>query len=75
LKKDVSYALNYALNKGFQIHPNALKILEDIDAKELKRIIKEIVREKTRQKRFLIDQDDLETVLGIKEDQTRVRVK
>jgi len=70
LKKDVSYALNYALNKGFQIHPNALKILEDIDAKELKRIIKEIVREKTRQKRFLIDQDDLETVLGIKEDQS-----
>ena len=70
LKKDVSYALNYALNKGFQIHPNALKILEDIDAKELKRIIKEIVREKTRQKRFLIDQDDLEIVLGIKEDQS-----
>ena len=70
LKKDVSYALNYALNKGFQIHPNALKILEDIDAKELKRIIKEIVREKTKQKQFLIDQDDLETVLGIKEDQS-----
>ena len=70
MKKDVSYALNYALNKGFQIHPNALKILEDIDAKELKRIIKEIVREKTRQKRFLIDQDDLEIVLGIKEDQS-----
>ena len=70
MKKDVSYALNYALNKGFQIHPDALDILENIDAKELKRIIKEIVREKTKQKRFLIDQDDLETVLGIKEDQS-----
>ncbi|MFQ5572919.1 MAG: DNA-directed DNA polymerase II small subunit [Nitrosopumilaceae archaeon] len=70
LKKDVSYALDYALNKGFQIHPNALEILENIDVKELKHIIKELVREKTKQKLFLIDQDDLESVLGIKEDQS-----
>ena len=69
LKKDVFLALNYALTKGFQIHPNALEILENIDVKELKRIIKEVVKEKTRQKQFIIDQDDLETVLGIKEDQ------
>ncbi|HET6517095.1 MAG TPA: DNA-directed DNA polymerase II small subunit [Nitrosopumilaceae archaeon] len=69
MKKDVSYALNYALNKGFQIHPNALKILENIDVKELKHIIKEVIKEKTRQHLFLINQDDLETVLGIKEDQ------
>ena len=69
LKKDVSYALDYALNKGFQIHPNALKILESIDVKELKHIIKEVVKEKTRQHLFLINQDDLEIVLGIKEDQ------
>lgn len=69
MKKDVSYALNYALNKGFQIHPNALKILESIDVKELKHVIKEVVKEKTRQRLFLIKQDDLETVLGIKEDQ------
>ncbi|MFB5645583.1 MAG: DNA polymerase II small subunit, partial [Nitrosopumilaceae archaeon] len=69
LKKDISYVLDYALNKGFQIHPDALKILESVDVKELKHIIKEIVREKTRQKQFLIGQDDLEIVLGIKEDQ------
>ena len=40
MKKDVSYALNYALNKGFQIHPAALKILENLDVKDLKHIIK-----------------------------------
>jgi len=68
MKKDVSYALNYALNKGFQIHPAALKILESLDVKDLKHIIKEIVREKTKQKRYLINQDDLESFLGIKED-------
>jgi DNA polymerase II small subunit len=59
LKKELSVALNYALNKGFQIHPDALE-----------RIIKEIVREKTKQKLFQINQDDLEVYLGIKDDQT-----
>ncbi len=68
MKKEVTYALNYALNKGFQIHPDAFKILENVDVKKLEKIIKEIVREKTKQKMFQINQDDLETYLGIKED-------
>ena len=68
MKKELSFALNYALNKGFQIHPDAFKILENVDVKKLEKIIKEIVREKTRQKLFQINQDDLETYLGIKED-------
>ena len=70
LKKELTFVLNYALNKGFQIHPDAFKILENVDVKKLEKIIKEIVREKTRQKLFLINQDDLETYLGIKDDQT-----
>ncbi len=70
MKKDLTFALNYALNKGFQIHPDAFKILENVDVRKLERIIKEIVREKTRKKLFQINQDDLETYLGIKEDPT-----
>lgn len=70
LKKELSVALNYALNKGFQIHPNAFKFLENIDVKKLEKIIKEIVREKTKQKSYQINQDDLEVYLGIKDDQT-----
>ena len=70
MKKELSFALNYALNKGFQIHPDAFKILENVDVSKLEKIIKEIVREKTREKRFQINQDDLETYLGIKEDPT-----
>ena len=70
MKKELSFALNYALNKGFQIHPDAFKILENVDVKKLEKIIKEIVREKARQKLFQISQDDLETYLGIKEDLT-----
>ena len=68
MKKELSFALNYALNKGFQIHPNAFKILENVDVKKLERIIREIVREKSRQKLFQINQDDVETYLGIKDD-------
>jgi DNA polymerase II small subunit len=77
MKKELSFALNYALNKGFQIHPDAFKILENVDVRKLEKIIKEIVREKTRQKLFQINQDDLETYLGIKEDaslQSEVKV-
>jgi len=77
MKKELSFALNYALNKGFQIHPDAFKILENVDVKKLEKIIKEIVRDKTKQKLFQINQDDLETYLGIKEDaslQSEVKV-
>jgi len=68
MNEDVTFAVNYALNKGFQIHPGALKILENVNVKELKHIIKEIIKEKTRQNLFFINQDDLEGFLGIKED-------
>jgi len=68
MNEDVTFAVNYALNKGFQIHPDALKILENVDVKELKHIIKEVIKEKTKQSLFFINQDDLEGFLGIKED-------
>ncbi len=44
LKKELTLVLNYALNKGFQIHPNAFEFLENVDVKKLEKIIKEIVR-------------------------------
>ena len=68
MKKELSYALDYALKKGFQIHPNALELLERVEIKDLELTIKQIVREKSKQKRFLINQDDLEDILGLKED-------
>ena len=68
LKKELTFVLNYALKKGFQIHPDAFEFLENVDIKKLEKIIKEIVREKTKQKLFQINQDDLENYFGIKED-------
>ena len=70
MKEELSFALNYALNKGFQIHPDAFKILENLDVGKLEKIIKEVVREKAKKKLFQINQDDLETYLGIKDDPT-----
>jgi len=68
MKKELTLALSYALNKGFQIHPDAFKILENVDVQKLEKVIKEIVREKTKQKLFQINQDDLESYFGIKDD-------
>ena len=59
MKEEVSSAITYALSKGFQIHPDAFKILEKIDVKELQNIIKQVVREKSKQNLFLINQSDL----------------
>lgn len=67
--KDLGAALDFALNRGFQVHPDALKLLEQIDAKELERIIKQVVREKEKQRLYLISQKDLEVFLGISEDE------
>ena len=69
MEKELVFAINYALKKGVQIHPDALKILERVDINDLQEIIKKIVREKAKQKLFLINQDDLEVFLGLKNDE------
>lgn len=67
--KDLSTALDFAITRGFQIHPDALKILEQIDSAELERVIKKVVNEKEKQRLYLISQKDLETFLGISDDE------
>ncbi len=69
MDKEISSAVSYALNRGFQIHPDALEILHKIDVKELAQIIKDVVKEKTKQKVFLINEEDFEIYLGIKDDE------
>lgn len=77
MNQGLSEALDYALTRGFQIHPSALEILEGVDVKKLATIIKEIVKEKAKDRQFYISRDDLEMYLGIKDDpglQTEARV-
>ena len=69
MDKEISSAVSYALNKGFQIHPDALEILHKINVGELSQIIKDVVKEKTKQKQFLINEEDFEIYLGIKDDE------
>ena len=69
MDEEISSAVSYALNKVFQIHPDALEILHKIDVKELGQIIKDVVKEKTKQKQFLINEEDVEIYLGIKDDE------
>jgi DNA polymerase II small subunit len=69
MNENASSALKYALSKGFQIHPDAFKILEKIDSKELEVIIKHVVREKAKQNLFLINQSDLKSFVDSEIDQ------
>ena len=70
LKEEISSAITYALSRGFQIHPDAFKILEKIDVKELQNIIKQVVREKAKQNMFLISQNDLKVFVESEVDET-----
>ncbi len=70
MKEELSSAITYALSKGFQIHPDAFKILEKIDVKELQNIIKQVVREKAKQNLFLINQNDLRMFVESEVDET-----
>lgn len=70
MNENAASALNYALSRGFQIHPEAFKILEKIDSSELERIIKQVVREKTRQNLFLINQNDLKVFVDTQIDES-----
>ena len=69
MNKDAASALNYALSRGFQIHPDAFKILEKIDSNELERIIKQVVRDKAKQNLFLINQNDLKVFVDTQIDE------
>lgn len=70
LNKKIGAAIKYALSKGFHIHPNVIQTLEEIDGDELEGIIRDLIREKTRQRLFRINQEDLEEFLGIKDGGT-----
>lgn len=70
MNENASSALNYALSKGFQIHPDAFKILEKIDSKELESIIRRVVHEKVKQNLFLINQNDLKMFVDTEIDET-----
>lgn len=70
MKEEVSSAITYALSKGFQIHPDAFKILEKIDVKELQNIIKQVVRQKAKQNMFLINQNDLKMFVESEVDES-----
>lgn len=62
---DVSAVLKYALNRGFQIHPDALGVLESVSVEDLQRVIKEVVRTKLGRGDYTISGGDIAVALGI----------
>lgn len=78
MNSDLALVLDDVLKSGFQIHPDAIEILREVDSKRMRVVVREIVREKSRSGLFYIGLDDLEARLGLREDpglQTEIRVR
>lgn len=69
MKRDVRQALEYAFKKGFQVHPGAVEVLEEVGMERLDRIIRDVVREKMVDRNYHIDRDDLIKYLGLGDDE------
>lgn len=69
VKRDIRQALEYAFKKGFQVHPGAVEVLEEVGMERLDRIIRDVVREKMVDRNYHIDRDDLIKYLGLGEDE------
>ena len=69
MRRDVEQALGYALSRGFQVHPDALLTLEGIEPSALRKLIRELVKEKTRQRAYHIGPADLDELLGVGGDE------
>ena len=64
ISNDISDALIYAINKGYQIHPDAFALLRSINS-DVSNIIKIIIEKKTKLKEshsILID--DIKTIIS-----------
>lgn len=70
MKKDVQQALDYAIKKGFQIHPEVVGLLDEVEARNLDKIIRDVVREKAVNRDYHIGLDDMINYLGLAVDET-----
>lgn len=65
VKSDVIQALNYAFRKGFQVHPDAVRLLEETDVAELDKVFKDIIRGKFIDRSYHISRSDLTEYLQL----------
>ena len=70
MKKDVRQALDYAIKKGFQIHPGVIGLLQEVETQEMGKIIKDVVREKGVNRDYHIGLDDMMGYLGLNVDES-----
>lgn len=67
VKLDVMQALNYAFRKGFQVHPDVVRLLEEVDVAELDKVFKDIIRGKFVDRDYHISRSDLVEYLQLDE--------
>ena len=69
MRRHVEQALSYALSRGFQVHPDALRTFEGIEPDALRRLIRDLVKIKARKRIYHISQADLDEFLGVGGDE------
>lgn len=69
MRRHVEQALSYALSKGFQVHPDAVRTFEGIEPDALRRLIRDLVKVKARRRLYHISQADLDEFLGVGGDE------
>lgn len=69
MRRHVKQALSYALSKGFQVHPDAVRTFEGIEPDALRRLIRDLVKVKSRRRLYHISQADLDEFLGVGGDE------
>ncbi len=62
---DIAAVLQFALRRGFQVHPDAIRVLESADAGMIQRAIREVVRRKERRGDRTISGVDMAGALGV----------
>ena len=70
MKKDVRQALDYAMKKGFQIHPGVVRLLQEVETQDMDKIIRDVVREKAVSRDYHIGLDDMTSYLGLDVDES-----
>lgn len=70
MKRDIIQALDYAIKNGFQVHPDVMKLLQEVEVQELNKVIKDIVREKAVNRDYHIVASDMTAYLGLDVDES-----
>lgn len=67
MKRDVKEAIDYAVKCGFQVHPAAVRLLNETNVDEVEKVLRDIIRGKSIDRNYHIGLEDLKGYLHLDE--------